>query len=64
MKELRKVKGVVFGMPAPSFGIKFLSKFIGTEPSLLLDSVNFIPKKLNDKGFDFRYDDLNLALKI
>ncbi len=62
MKTLRKVMGVPFGIPAPAFGIKLGSSVLGTEPSLLLDSVNFIPKKLNDKGFKFNYEHLDEAL--
>ena len=63
MKTLRKVLGVSIGISAPAFGIKFFSRFIGTEPSLLLDSVNFIPKKLIEKGFKFKFIDINNALE-
>lgn len=62
MRQFRQAMNVSFGMPAPAFGIKIGSYFMGTEPSLLLDSVNFIPQKLNDKGFDFEYDKLKDAL--
>ena len=62
MQKFRQAMNVSFGMPAPAFGIKIGSYFMGTEPSLLLDSVNFIPQKLNDKGFDFEYDKLKDAL--
>lgn len=63
MKSLREVLGVPIGLPAPVFGIKFFSRFIGTEPSLLLDSVNFIPKKLIKSGFKFKFTDINNALE-
>lgn len=63
MKTLRRVLGIPFGIPAPAFGIRFFSRFIGVEPTLLLDSVNFIPQKLNDNGFKFNYDRLNNALE-
>ncbi|MDF1672586.1 MAG: TIGR01777 family oxidoreductase, partial [Vicingaceae bacterium] len=62
MKTLRKVMRVSLGIPAPAFGIKLGSIVLGNEPSLLLDSVNFIPKKLNDKGFKFNYEHLDEAL--
>ncbi len=62
MQKFRQAMNVSFGMPAPAFGIKIGSYFMGTEPSLLLDSVNFIPQKLNDKGFVFEYDKLKDAL--
>lgn len=62
MKIFREAMNISIGIPAPAFGIKFFSKFIGADSSLLLDSVNFIPKKLNDKGFKFKYDQLSNAL--
>lgn len=62
MKTMREVLGVSLGIPAPAFGIKFFSRFIGVEPSLLLDSVNFIPKNLNDNGFKFNHENLEDAL--
>ncbi len=55
MSMLRKVVGVPFGFPAPAFGIKIVAPLIGAEPSLLLDSVNFIPEKLNKTGFEFNF---------
>jgi len=63
MKTLRGVLGISLGIPAPAFGIKFFSRFIGTEPSLLLDSVNFIPEKLNENGFKFKFTDIDEALR-
>ena len=64
MKTLRKVMGVSLGIPAPAFGIKLGSFFMGTEPSLLLDSVNFIPHRLTENGFKFNYDNLEDALTV
>lgn len=63
MKTLRGVLGISLGIPAPAFGIKLFSRFIGTEPSLLLDSVNFVPKKLLDRGFHFQFTTINEALE-
>lgn len=63
MKKLRKSIRVPLGLPAPAFGIKFMSNFINIEPSLVLNSVNFIPKELVQKGFKFRYEKLEDALK-
>lgn len=63
MKSLREVLSVSIGIPAPAFGIKFFSRFIGTEPSLLLDSVNFIPKKLIENEFKFKFPDITSALE-
>jgi uncharacterized protein (TIGR01777 family) len=62
MKTLRSQMNIPFGLPAPEFSIRLGSMFLQTEPSLLLDSVNFIPKKLNEKGFQFKYNQISLAL--
>ena len=40
-----------------------MSYFIDVEPSLVLNSVNFIPEKLMDNGFVFKYEKLEDALK-
>lgn len=56
MKTLREQLKVSFGFPAPEFAIKLAAPIIGLEPSLLLDSVNFIPNKLNKAGFQFKYN--------
>ncbi|WP_226668289.1 TIGR01777 family oxidoreductase [Metabacillus litoralis] len=64
MTTLRQVMGKGWGMPAPSplvwFGAYFLLK---TEPSLALTGRNCSPKKLMQKGFVFKYENLTLALK-
>ncbi len=61
MKELRKQMEVPFGLPAPKFGVKIGAVLLGTESSLLLDSVNFIPKKLSDNNFKFYYSKIDEA---
>ena len=61
MLKLRKSKGVLFGFPAPAFGLKLASQLIDIEPTLLLNSVNFTPQKLIDKGFKFSYEKLEDA---
>lgn len=63
MRSLRRVMGIPFGLPAPAFGLKIGAFFLDTEPSLLLNSVNFIPQKLVDKGFIFKYANLEQALQ-
>jgi NAD dependent epimerase/dehydratase family enzyme len=63
MKKLRKSKGVLFGFPAPKFGLNLASQIIDIEPALLLNSVNFTPQKLIDKGFKFKFEKLEDALK-
>ena len=63
MSALRKSLGISIGIPAPTFGVKIASFFLRKEPSLLLDSVHFIPKKLNEAGFVFKYKDVNSAFE-
>lgn len=63
MKELRKQINVPFGLPAPEFGIKVGSYFLQTEPSLLLNSVNFIPERLIKEGFKFKFPSINKAFE-
>jgi uncharacterized protein (TIGR01777 family) len=63
MKKLRKSLKVTFGFPAPAFGLKLASNIIDIESSLVLASVNFIPRKLVDNGFAFNYEKLEDAFK-
>jgi uncharacterized protein (TIGR01777 family) len=63
MRQLRTSLAVFFGFPAPAIGLKMASSLIDIEPSLILNSVNFIPKKLLDAGFKFKFEKLEAALK-
>jgi len=63
MKKLRKSLSISFGFPAPALGLKLASNIIDIEPSLVLNSVNFIPRKLLDSGFKFKYEKLEEAFK-
>lgn len=63
MKGLRKVCKMPIGIPAPAFVIKMGAFFIGTESSLLLNSVNFKPEKLIESGYQFKYPNLMDALR-
>mgnify|MGYP001464778844 CR=1 FL=1 len=63
MKKLRKSLNVPFGFPAPALGLKLVSNIIDIEPSLVLDSVNFIPRKLLDNGFTFKFEKLEDTFK-
>lgn len=63
MSKLRKKLHVAFGLPTPTFLLKIGAKIIGTEPELVLKSRNVIPELLNRKGFYFKFDTLDKALK-
>lgn len=62
MRSLRLMKGVFFGMPAPSFIIKIASAFIGVDASLILDSVNVRSNVLKVNGFEFKFPDIEHAI--
>ncbi|MGB0888301.1 MAG: TIGR01777 family oxidoreductase [Vicingaceae bacterium] len=63
MQKMRNSLGIPFGATAPALGVKMMSRFIDIEPSLVLNSVNFIPKKLIDSGFEFKFNQLDKALE-
>ena len=63
MRKLRESVAVSFGFPAPSFGLKIMSSIINIEPSLVLNGVHFVPRKLIDYGFKFKFEKLESALK-
>lgn len=68
MKALRKEMKIPFGTPISTKMLEFGANVIGTETELVLKSRNVIPKRLQENGFEFHYDDLsktfqNLLLK-
>lgn len=62
MKSMRNSLSVPFGISHPIWLLNFGAKLIGTETELVLKSRNVVPKRLLDNGFQFKYDNLNLAL--
>jgi len=63
MKALRKAVHAPFGIPMPTWLLKFGAKIIGTETELVLKSRNVIPLRLKERGFNFEYGKLEKALK-
>ena len=63
MKSFRNILNVPFGLPHPKWLLKFGAKIIGTETELVLKSRNVIPERLLNNGFEFLYEDIELALK-
>lgn len=61
--KLRKELNVPIGIPTPKILLQLGAKIIGTEPELVLKSRNVIPELLNQKGFYFKFDTLDKALK-
>ena len=62
MSAFRKSVNMKIGIPAPKFLVKIAAIFIGTEPSLLLDSTNVYPEKLIEAGFKFKFDYIDKAI--
>jgi uncharacterized protein (TIGR01777 family) len=63
MQTFRKVCRVPFGIPTPEPLVKLGALLMGTEPSLVLDSSNIIPRKSLSEGFTFQYPTINVCLK-
>lgn len=63
MFELRKVLKIPIGIPTPKAILKIGAKIIGTEPELVLKSRNVIPKRLQEIGFEFKFDTLDKTFK-
>ncbi|PVX46487.1 hypothetical protein C8C85_2349 [Flavobacterium sp. 103] len=63
MSSLRKAVGIFFGFPINQSLLKFGAVLIGTEAELVLKSRNVIPKRLQENGFQFKFDTLEKALK-
>jgi len=58
VKSAKKAFGVL--MPVPKFGLKLA---MGEMADMLFNSTRVVPNRLVDKGFQFDYPDLNLAMK-
>jgi uncharacterized protein (TIGR01777 family) len=62
MQAFRKKAHMPIGMPAPAFAVKIGTFLLGTEASLVLDSIGVLPIKLKNADFDFKYPHIHDAL--
>ena len=62
MKAFRKACKMPIGFPAPTPAVKLGALLMGTEASLVLDSVNIIPRKSLSGGFVFEFPEIEEAL--
>lgn len=62
MKTIRKVLNIHVGFPAPALVIRLISRLIGKESKLILNSSNIHPKRLLEAGYKFTFPDINSAL--
>ncbi|MEO5920519.1 MAG: TIGR01777 family oxidoreductase [Pseudolysinimonas sp.] len=63
MATLRRVLGMPLGVPLPRIALEVGAIAIRTETELILKSRWVLPKRLLDAGFEFRYPDLEGALR-
>lgn len=64
MRTLRKVIGMPIGLPAFAWMVRIGAPlFLRTDPELVLYGRYVIPKRLMDQGFEFRFAELEPALK-
>ncbi len=63
MKDFRKALGVPIGIPSPKFILEIGALFMQTEPELILNSRNVVPKKLLEDGFKFQFPTIVSAVK-
>ncbi|CAI2765519.1 TIGR01777 family oxidoreductase [Flavobacterium collinsii] len=63
MKKLQKAVGFPFGIPLNTFFLEIGSFFIRTETELVLKSRNVIPKRLLEKNFKFKFENIDSAFQ-
>ncbi|OHT44737.1 TIGR01777 family oxidoreductase [Flavobacterium tructae] len=63
MQELRKAVGVPFGISLNKFFLEIGSFIIRTETELVLKSRNVIPTRLLEKGFAFKFENIDPAFQ-
>lgn len=63
MQTFRKVKNMPIGIPSPTWMLKIGALMIGTETELLLKSRWILPEKLIQYGFEFKFPNIEKALK-
>ncbi|HRK22196.1 MAG TPA: TIGR01777 family oxidoreductase [Fimbriimonadaceae bacterium] len=63
MSVMRKVYGRPWSPPAPGFMIRLYGMLGGPDPSLVLDGNRVVPTKALAKGFEFRFPELEGAVR-
>lgn len=63
MKQLRREMHVGFGIPTPKWLLEAGAILIKTETELILKSRWVLPEKLLKSGFEFRYPEIQMALR-
>jgi uncharacterized protein len=63
MRELRRALHRPWSPPVPEWAVRMGARLIGTEADLALHGRRCVPKRLLERGFEFEYPDLRLALQ-
>jgi hypothetical protein len=63
METLRKVLGRPWAPPAPKFAMKAAEKLLDLPASLALDSTRVVPRAALGKGFGFKFEAIEPALR-
>lgn len=63
MKTMRAAVGIPFGLPLPEWLLEIGAILINTETELILKSRRVVPKKLIEAGYQFKFTDIEEALK-
>ncbi|NKB23724.1 MAG: TIGR01777 family protein [Kiritimatiellae bacterium] len=63
MKKLRHVLYRPWSPPTPAWMVRIGAKFMATEPELALTGRRCLPQRFLEKGFQFRYEDLEKAFR-
>lgn len=63
MRQLRRTLHRPWSPPAPELAIKLGARMMGAEPSLALDGCRVLPKRFMEAGFQFRFPQLEGALR-
>lgn len=63
MRTLRQTLRRPWSPPAPAWAVRIGAYVMGTEASLALTGRRCVPKRFTEKGFSFRYPDLQEALR-
>jgi uncharacterized protein (TIGR01777 family) len=62
MKKIRTAFGISFGLPATKWMIEVGTFLLRSESELVLKSRKVVPKRLQDEGFKFKYEELSATL--
>lgn len=63
MRQLRRALRRPWSPPAPAWAIRIGSRLMGTDASLALDGCRVLPRRFAEAGFEFRFPELETALK-